>query len=395
MNRAVRWLFLGDAVSAAGIGLTQPYLVILLHGAKGLPLATAAAMTSLLALASVPGNWLSGAVADRFGGHRAMTAGLLASAGGLALVAAARDPVALGCAVALVGFGWSVTLPAYSALLAAAVPEPDQGRTFTLQFALFNAGMGAGAAFGAGAARSWWVAAATCLVAVACVRASGARPRPAPADAGGYRALLGDRALRRLLVVAGLASAAGYGVYNAGLPILAVLGGDPAGMSWASVANCLVIVAGLPLALRLGRRLRPAGLIAAAAGVWAAGWGLCAVQAALHPLPGRFALVAAAVLMGAGELLLSGALPAMVNALAPEALRGRYNAALTLAMTAGMWAGPLLAAGATAAGASWLLFALAVTLLAVVVALVRPQSSRAASGTAGSARRSRSTARPA
>lgn len=75
--------------------------------------------------------------------------------------------------------------------------------------------------------------------------------------------------------------------------------------------------------------------------------------------------------MGAGELLLAGALPALVNALAPEALRGRYNAALTLAMTSGMWAGPLLAAAATGLGRVWLLFAAAVALLAVVTLLVR------------------------
>ncbi|MEV4513644.1 MFS transporter [Dactylosporangium sp. NPDC049525] len=381
---ALRLLLCGDVVSAVGIGLTQPYLVILLHSVKGVPLVTATAMTSLLALASFPGNWLSGALADRYRGHRVMTGGLAVTVCGLVLVATGGHPVLLGCAVAAVGFGWSVTLPAYATLIAGLVPEAAQGRAFTLQFALFNAGMGAGSAAGVLVGTDdltglWWVAAATCLVAVAAVWASytrapagtpAARDRDA-APAGGYRALLADRALLRVLLVALLMSAAGYGVYNAGLPVVAVTGGDPGAMAWASVANCLTIVAGLPLALRAGARLRPPQLIAAAAAVWSAGWLLCAVEARSQLLGAGVTLPLAAVLMGAGELLLAGALPALVNALAPQALRGRYNAALTLAMTSGMWAGPLLAAAATALGRVWLLFAAAVALLAVVTLLVR------------------------
>jgi MFS family permease len=386
---ALRLLLFGDLVSAVGIGLTQPYLVILLHSVKGVPLVTATAMTSLLALASFPGNWLSGSLVDRLSGHRAMTAGLVATICGLALVAAGENPVLLGFAVAAVGFGWSVTLPAYSTLIAGLVPESEQSRAFTLQFALFNAGMGAGAAAGAlvtgravteNLAMLWWVAAATCLVAVASVWASYAKahsrtPTASAADAaratGGYRVLFADRKLLRVLLVAALTSAAGYGVYNAGLPVVAVISGDPGAMSWASVANCLTIVAGLPLALRVGARLRPARLIAVAAAVWSTGWLLCAVQAQTQILGARVALPLAAGLMGVGELFLAGALPAMVNALAPQALRGRYNATLTLAMTSGMWAGPLLAAAATALGRVWLLFVMAVALLALVALAAR------------------------
>ncbi|MET7397487.1 MFS transporter [Dactylosporangium sp. NPDC005572] len=378
----LRLLLCGDAVSAIGIGLTQPYLVILLHTGKGVPLATAAAMTSLPALASFPGNWLSGALADRVGGHRAMTAGLVATIGGLALVATAGHPVLLGVAVAAVGFGWSVALPAYSALIAALVPEEARSRAFTLQYALFNAGMGAGAAVGAVVGVTgtlWWVAAATCGVAVACVWAarSPAPPPDAPAPrSGGYRAVARDRALLRVLLVAALTAAAGYGVYNAGLPVVAVRSGDPGLMPWASVVNCLVIVAGLPVALRAAERLRPPQLVAVAATVWSAGWLLCVV------LRGWVALPLAAGLMGIGELFLSGALPSMVNALAPDALRGRYNAALTVAMTSGMWAGPLLAAAATALDRVWLLFALAVALLAVAsrVALSGTRRTRCPAG---------------
>ncbi|MCT9932227.1 MFS transporter [Planotetraspora sp. A-T 1434] len=439
---AVRFLLLGDLISAAGIGVTQPYLVILLHAVKGLPLVAATAMTSLLALASFPGNWLSGTVADRVGGHRAMTAGLGVTVCGLALLAAGDGVVLLGVAVVSVGFGWSVTLPAYSTLIAGLVRPADHARAFTVQYALFNAGMGAGAAAGALVTRHavggdlallWWVAGVTCVAAVVFVRishakattpaltplasddllaaslstsdapvavpevartgpealafdashgtfdapaagidATSAAPDASPeAAVGGYRRVFADRALLRVLLAAALTSAAGYGVYEAGLPVLAVVSGDPAAMSWAGVANCVTIVAGLPLTLSLTRRLRPSGLLTVTALAWSAAWLLCAVEAQTHLFGVSVTLPLAAGLVGIGELFMAGALPAAVNELAPEALRGRYNATLTMAITSGMWAGPLLAAGATALGQVASLFVMAVALLVIVVVLVR------------------------
>jgi hypothetical protein len=202
------------------------------------------------------------------------------------------------------------------------------------KFVLFNAGMGAGAAAGAlvshravteSLALLWWVAVATCAVAMAAVWISYAKQHALPQTApdldaaratGGYRVVFADRALLRVLLVASLTSAAGYGVYNAGLPVVAVISGNPGIMSWASVANCVTVVAGLPLALRVTNRLRPHQLLATTAAVWSAGWLLCAAEAQTHLLGARVALPLAAGLMGIGELLLAGALPAMVNALA-------------------------------------------------------------------------------
>jgi MFS family permease len=74
--------------------------------------------------------------------------------------------------------------------------------------------------------------------------------------------------------------------------------------------------------------------------------------------------------VGVGELFVAGALPATVNELAPEALRGRYNAVLTMAITSGMWAGPLMTAAAGALGVLSSLFAAALALLLVAPMLV-------------------------
>ncbi|GAA2887055.1 hypothetical protein GCM10010517_50880 [Streptosporangium fragile] len=382
---AVRLLLLGDLVSAAGVGITQPYLVVFLHTVKGVPLVTATAMTSLPALASFAGNWLSGMLADRTGGHRAMTTGLISTIVGLVIVATGDGAPVLGVGVTLVGFGWSVTLPAYSTLIATLVPPAAHPRTFTLQYGLFNAGMGAGAAIGApivhqtsgaGFTSLWWLAAATCVASMACVHLSRTRTSPPPPiptaarPAGDHRRVLADRTLLRALLAAALTSAAGYGVYESALPALAVVSGDPGAMSWAAVANCAAIVAGMPLTLRLTRRLRPRGLLVVTAVAWSAAWLLCAVQYQWHLLGATVTLALAAALVGIGELFVAGALPATVNDLAPDALRGRYNALLMMATTSGMWAGPLAAAAANAYGLLAALFAAAAALLFVAPALL-------------------------
>ncbi|MFD8376833.1 MFS transporter [Streptomyces sp. NPDC059688] len=56
-------------------------------------------------------------------------------------------------------------------------------------------------------------------------------------------------------------------------------------------------------------------------------------------------LVAAGALLAIGETILAISLPALVNDLAPETLRGRYNGVFLSAGTAGMIIAPLLTGG--------------------------------------------------
>jgi MFS family permease len=105
-----------------------------------------------------------------------------------------------------------------------------------------------------------------------------------------------------------------------------------------------------------GRR-RTRGVILAA-GFVAAAW-LTTMLAGTHPVtrvsPALF--VAAMVLLALGETLLSPTVPAIVNDLAPEHVRGRYNGGYALAWSAGFIAGPTAAGLALAAGQGQALFA--------------------------------------
>jgi MFS family permease len=77
---------------------------------------------------------------------------------------------------------------------------------------------------------------------------------------------------------------------------------------------------------------------------------------------------AALIVFGLAETLLSPTLPAVVNDLAPDDHRGRYNGAFTLAWTTGFLLGPPLAGVVLDAGTGTLLF---IALIAACVAAAR------------------------
>jgi MFS family permease len=391
-------LLAADLVGAMGVGLTQPYTVVFLHLGKGIAIPIATALLCLLAVASLIGNPVSGVLIDRIGGRPVMAGGYAVSALGLIVVAAAPGPVGSAAGIALVGLGASVSIPALSALIGEATPEPLRPRIYTMEYALFNVGLGLGTAAGAlgishgraGMLIQWSLAAGVYALAGGAVALGwlrGRQPRlqvaPAPRSAGGYRAVLADRRLLWVLLMALIVMVAGYGLYGAGLPALSLLGSDPRALTWAGVANCVVVVAGLPLSLAVPGRLGHRGALAAAAGLWSVAWLLCALAAGGHgPLSVRAAVVTGAALTGGCELLVAGALPSMVNDIAAAELRGRYNATLTLTNTGGNLIAPLLVAAATAIGSLLSAFAVAVSLFVVLAFMVsrsyRPQQTEVA-----------------
>jgi MFS family permease len=380
-------LLAADLLGAIGCGLTQPYTVVLLHLGKGIAIPVATGLLCLLAVASLVGNPLSGVLVDRFGGRPVMACGYGFSAIGLLVVAFAPGAVGSALGIALVGFGASVALPSLSTLIGAATTEEQRSRVYTFEYALFNVGLGIGLLAGAlgiahgrsGMLIQWPVAAVVYACAGASVAVGWLRMRrpvvaaseASVAQAGGYRTVLTDRKMLRVLAMALIVMLAGYGLYGAALPALSLLGSDPRALTWSGLANCGVVVAGLPLALTVPGRLGHRRSLAVAAGLWSLAWLTCAVAAAPgSPLPVRAALIVAAALTGCCELLVAGALPAMVNDLAPAELRGRYNATLTLTLTGGNLFAPLLVASAAGAGSLLSAFAVGIALFMVLWVLL-------------------------
>jgi MFS family permease len=192
--------------------------------------------------------------------------------------------------------------------------------------------------------------------------------------AGGYRAVLRDRNFVRLFVVMTLLVTIGYAQLESGFPAYATGPGGISttalGMTFAANTFSIVLAQLVVLKVMRGKR-RTRGLMGICI-LWAVAWSLVVVVGQLDGgfvKNAGFALVL--VVFGLGECLVSPTVPAMLNDLAPDALRGRYNAAYSFTFSAGHIAGPALAGWFLGArlGEEW--FALLAITCVAVIPLVR------------------------
>jgi len=373
------WTVLGgDFVSAVGSGLTLPCLFLYAHQVRHLSDGAAGLVVATIALASLAGNPLGGAAADRHTPRRALMAGLLIAAAGSVALALAGDAAALFAAAALTGLGVSLIWPAQDALLASVAGPDHLSSVFAVRHASLNAGLGLGALGAAvlistahpGTFTAVYLADAATFLAFIPVLArlrpavppNSAGPEPGqagePATAArprtGYRDVLKDRAFLRVWVLTTVLVTASFGQSQSSFPGYATRPGgiSPHALALAYAANTVTVVAAqLPVLRWLAGRRRTTGAALAAAS-WAASWAV--VLAAGHLGAGaaaQAAFAAAMVIFALGECLLSPTLPAIINDLAPPEAAGRYNGLGVLAFTTGFLLGP--ASGGAALGAGW------------------------------------------
>jgi MFS family permease len=209
------------------------------------------------------------------------------------------------------------------------------------------------------------------------------------ADASGvsYLALLRRPGVLSLTLLSFTAAFVGYGQLNAGMPAYAraVSEVSTRALGWAFAANTLVIVLLQLLVLRHMEGRRRTRVVVVMALVWAVSWLLLGASSWIPGTLGASLLVAGcASVFALGETLLQPTVPAMVNDLAPDHLRGRYNAMSSAGFQAASVAGPPIAGLliGRGLGAAWIGMLLVGVLVVVAVSVwwVEPRLPAAANG---------------
>jgi MFS family permease len=356
----------GECLAAVGSGLTLPFLLVYLHRVRGIDMELAGLAMACLGAAGFLGNPLGGSLSDRIGPRRTLVGGLIVLSAGALAVALVQISWHAFAAVALMGLGWAVVMPAQDALLATLAGPGGRGGAFSLRYATMNLGLGVGSVAGALIAdvatpRSFealFVAqglgcAAFAAIALGLPDAPGTVGEVDGEARGAYRRILADRPFRRLLPIVTVLFAAGYAQYQAAFPAYAtgVGGVGASALGAAFAANTFTIVALQLIVLRLVAGWRRSRGLALVGCLWAAAWIVALAAGGL----GGSAYAAAAfcltmVLFGVGETFLAATLGPLVNDLAPDDLRGRYNGACALASTGGLVLGPAAAGIALGAG---------------------------------------------
>lgn len=321
------------------------FLALFLVQERGFDPAAAGRVVALYGVGGALTSLVGGAMADRVGRRATLLLGLAGSALAVGALSLVRTPLALSAVTLLAGASGQLYPPALNAAVADVVPYPDRPRAYGLVYWGANVGFGLGYAIAAlVGSRSlpalFLLDAGTTCAFAALVASKVPETRPVglehqPAVAG-LREVLSDRPFMAFLGLHLLAmivftqwelmfavDVAAHGVGRGGYAFLL----------WLNCAGAIVLQ---PL---LGAQLRlrdPSRVLAVSAVLLGAGFGLNALAAGLP-------LYAAGVLLWTlGEVLGLPVASALTAALAPPALRGRYQGVYVTATGLAFALSPLL-----------------------------------------------------
>jgi MFS family permease len=358
--RSGRLLLVGVAIDALGVGLTLPFAVVYLREVRGIPLTTVGLLLSLPPIVALVLLGPIGLAIDRYGARRVQMVALTFTMVGQIALVTVRGPLSAAVALALSGVGHAAYFPAIQSLVATAIPAAHRQRFYGMSFTLLNAGIGLGGVVSGlfvDVHRAWtfeviYLADAASyliplLLLALVLRGIGGPVTHDPVDEpdgapSTYAAVLRDKVFRRFLAVTFVSAFVGYAQLEAGWTAFArIVGGiSTAQIGLAFAANTAVIVLlQLPVVNRIQGRRRTR-LLMLLAGVWATAWAVVGIAGLVGGALAAVLLIASAGIFGSGETLQSPVVPAVVNDLASERLRGRYNATNALAFQIAAVLGP-------------------------------------------------------
>ncbi len=370
-----RRILLGNGISALGSGLTFSFLVIYLGQVRGLGTTFAGLVVAFEAILGLAVTVPVGALVDRFGPRPVLLVGLTIEAIGTAALTLVTSVASALVVATILSIGHAAFWAPQSALYARVTPRERRQDLFGLQFMLLNLGLGLGGLIAAtivDPARPgtfvvlYLLDAATYLVYIAILigmRGVGTGPsQPDDGDeasSGGYRVVLRDRAMIWLAIAAMVLLTVGYGSLDVGLPTYATVEGGlpPSAIAIAFAVNTAAVVLVQRVTLRVIRGRSRSRLMALVALLWAVTWGIIGISISLPPVGAVALMCVAGAIFAVGESIWSPSVHAVVNELAPDALRGRYNAIMGWTWSASGALGPAFAGImlGSGRGAAWII----------------------------------------
>lgn len=348
LPRAGRVLLSIVVIEFIGTGLVLPFQVLYLNEVRGFSLSDTGLLIALSPLLGLLVVGPGGLMIDRLGARRVVLGVLLMLMVANLVLTVSDTHWKAAIALSLQGIAFGLSWPAFQSLIASVVPPHLRQRYFGVNFTLLNLGIGIGGVVGGfyvdvdhlETFQTIYVADAISyvpafLVLLLLLRDAGAKvevERSAGDQDGvpmSYLAVLRSPAMGSLTLLGFVASFVGYSQLNAGMPAFsrAVSEVTEFELGIAFAANTAVIV--LLQLVVLGRieGRRRTRVIGAMGVVWSLSWLLLGLSGLVPGSWGAAVLVAAcAGVFALGETLLQPTIPAMVNDLAPDHVRGRFNA---------------------------------------------------------------------
>ncbi|MFM9634587.1 MULTISPECIES: MFS transporter [Streptomyces] len=389
MGAAMRRIHVGNALSAFGLGFTVPYLYVYVAQVRGLGAMTAGLVLAVFAVAALIVLPFAGRAIVRHGPLPVLIVALVTAALGALSLGLAGNATAVLAAAAALGAGQAVMQPALATMIVDCSTAETRSRAFATQFFLQNLGLGVGGLIGGHLVDTTRVSSFTLLFAIEAamflllaVVIAGVRMPQAPrvegaprgSVKGGWKQMLGNRAMVQLSVLGFVLFFACYGQFESGLSAYGVeaAGISTSALGTALAANTAVIVVAQFAVLRFVERQKRSRVIAAVGLIWALAWAVAGYAGLGNGSQemATAAFVSTYALFGLGEAMLSPTVAPLVADLAPAGLAGQYNSAFALVKQLALAVGPAVGGpmGASLHApyvVTFLVFSLGITVLAL------------------------------
>jgi MFS family permease len=372
LDAPLRRFFLGVFVGCFAIGLTLSLYVVYLHNVLHFSTNFSTLLLGVSSLAGLLSSPLWGSLTDRIGPVKVLLITSVTNAIALvywAYIHSENSAIVGGLVLAVFGgAGWGPG----STLLVRLVASEHRQRAYGFNFMLVNLGIGCGGLVSASVVDlhhplsfQWLYLgnALVTLVAGACYatlwkygheRVSTGDEASSDARREGWREVLRDRRLVLFVLGSIVLMLGGYSAIDAGLSLFVVnnlhLSVHVIGI-FLFVDTSVIVLAQLFVINAISGRSRTR-ILAMVGVMWSFFWIVLALSLALPSYVAILIISAAMIVFAVGETMLSPIGPAIVNEIAPEHLRGRYNAAQGLSWGLSSALAPAIIAGLFGSGLS-------------------------------------------
>ncbi|GAA1586956.1 MFS transporter [Actinomadura kijaniata] len=337
-------LWTGTLVNRTG-AMVQPFLALFLSTTRGLSIAQAGLVVTVLGIGSLGAQVIGGALADRIGRRTTMTLATFATGGAMLALGYARGLPMIMAAALLLGLTMDMYRPASAAAVADIIDPADRPRAFAMLFWAINLGWAVAMVFGGMLADQgflwlFWINAATCVLFGALVWRAVPESRPEPgADEGAPRGGFGEVLRDRVMVAYTLLFLAYVFTLMQGMTTMPLamreLGLGPRDYGLAIAMNGVLIVLAQPLVGPWLARFDRGPVLALGFALTGVGYAATALATTVWGFVGTI------LLWTVGEIIASVSGQAIVADLARPHLRGRYSALWGMAWSGGFLLAPL------------------------------------------------------
>lgn len=360
LNPQSRKIIFGICLNAIGGGMTLSLLLVYLHDMRGFTNTFGGLLLAYGSLVSIIASTPMGALVDRVGPKKVMIGGLLLNSAAAFSLSQVQTHFQAVIVITGLNIAGQAIWPSQSVILTRVTPERDRPKIFGFNFMLLNLGLGLGGLLSSliiqrGDLLSfqimYWVDASTFLLYLLIVLTLRGEhvnkyiPKEHEPKTGSYKDLFEIKPLMFLGIAGIILFTFGYGTIQAGIPVFATqfLGLSPKWLGIIFGVNTLSIVLFQPLVMRVIEKYSKYAALIAVGLVWALSWVFVGIAPYLPLFASGIALSLSQLIFAVGEMIQAPTIPTLANELAPEHIRGRANAWMSLQWSVSGVLGPAIA----------------------------------------------------